>query len=109
MPYSPLRPCTFPGCGNLVESGRCPRHKPKDTRESAHKRGYDKAWQRFRKQWLSAHPFCEIKTHCNGAFANEVDHIEPLQIAPHRKYDETNLQSTCKRCHSAKTMRESRS
>jgi 5-methylcytosine-specific restriction protein A len=27
MPYAPKRPCRQPGCGTLVESGYCDRHK----------------------------------------------------------------------------------
>lgn len=60
---------------------------------------------------LAANPFCEIGTHCaklpiTKRLANEVDHITPIREKPELRMVWTNLQSACKSCHSAKTMRE---
>ncbi|MDO9711988.1 HNH endonuclease [Paracraurococcus lichenis] len=70
-------------------------------------RTYDRQWQKLRAAHLALHPLCE---HCllEGKLieANEVDHIEPVKAAPHRRLDPTNLQSLCKPCHSRKTAAE---
>ena len=42
-----------------------------------------------------------------GKYGNECDHIKPLQDGG-AKYDESNLQCLCKRCHIAKTRAENR-
>lgn len=85
-----------------------PRHGTYDqTRRSATARGYDAQWRRFRLVYLKRNPLCR---HCKQRgevrSATEVDHIEPLRDAPHRKYDEENLQGLCKTCHSIKTAAE---
>ena len=45
MPKNPKRPCRYPGCPNLCESGTyCPEHSaesPDRLRGNATKRGYD--------------------------------------------------------------------
>ena len=48
-------------------------------------------------------PLCEIREKCNGAPAVEVDHIIAIANGGER-YDQDNLQSTCKRCHAWKTL-----
>lgn len=114
MPRAPLSPCSIPGCKELVTSGRCiqhqkQRHKSQDARrESSSKRGYDATWRKLRKLKLAADPLCEIQTHCSGVtLATEVDHIIPIKEWPEGRLVWRNLQSGCKPCHSAKTMRES--
>lgn len=88
-----------------------PTHKPRkihkgDGRKSACKRGYDRAWQRFRAGYLKQHPLC---AHClaNGitTMATDIDHIRRLQDGG-AKYDHDNLQPLCKSCHSKKTASE---
>ena len=36
----------------------------------------------------------------------EVDHRIPLDVAPERMYDETNLQTLCRDCHFSKSQEE---
>src|SRR5690625_2203900 len=36
----------------------------------------------------------------------EVDHIEPVRLAPEKSFDPANLQTLCSRCHSKKTREE---
>ncbi len=102
------RPCRRVACPRTTKhkSGRCELHRSDDGRKTRTERGYDNKWDRFAKAYRARHPFCMIRTHCNGTYSGEVDHIVPLIIAPDRKYDETNLQAACKPCHSAKTQRE---
>lgn len=76
-----------------------PSHRPPDRRPSAHARGYDRRWRRFRRIILRERPLCED---C-GAPATEVDH----RVAINRggeKYDRANLRALCKPCHSRKTV-----
>lgn len=98
MPKAPLRPC--PRCGRLIRR-TCPcqtKTRKVDNRPSAARRGYDRKWRLFRAQYLREHPTCK---RC-GQPATEVDHIIRLRVAPHRKFDRTNLQALCKSCHSRK-------
>lgn len=106
MPSSPKRICTYPGCSTLVLSGRCNKHpyeRRKQKRPSSWKQGYDARWQKVRKRYLRANPYCEIRMKCKGDAARHVDHIVPLRDGG--THEETNLQSACLRCHSAKTAR----
>lgn len=76
-------------------------------RGSAASRGYDRVWRKLRAQHLDEHPlclFCEEKGLVVAA--EEVDHIEPIERAPDRRLDPTNLRSLCKPCHSARTARD---
>lgn len=62
MPKSPKRPCRYPGCPNLCESGTyCPEHSaesPDRMRGSAAERGYGADWRKARKQFLARNPLC---------------------------------------------------
>lgn len=58
-----------------------------------------KSWKWTRKVKLTADPLCEV---C-GAIASEVDHIVGIHSGGDY-HDMANLQSLCKRCHSAKTL-----
>lgn len=62
MPSRPNTPCRHPGCPELVPSGTkyCDKHKPLHPEEvrSAGSRGYNRAWQKARKEYLEAHPLC---------------------------------------------------
>ncbi|TWU67291.1 HNH endonuclease [Crateriforma conspicua] len=80
-------------------------------RPSAARRGYGRRWQRIRQRKLKANPLCQ---HCladgrGPVPANEVDHIIPSQgIDDPNHWDEDNLQSLCKPCHSRKTLSDMR-
>lgn len=78
-------------------------------RRSAHRRGYDAAWQKVRLQHLKAEPLCR---HClergEIVVATDVDHIIPIRIDPDLRLDDSNLQSLCHYCHSKKTQLESK-
>jgi 5-methylcytosine-specific restriction protein A len=104
MPSLAKRPCTSPGCPELVASGRCPRHAQAydRARGTTAERGYANGWQRVRSAKLVANPFCQIRTHCHGAMATEVDHIIPIDQRPELRLEPSNLQSSCKACNVAK-------
>lgn len=61
-------------------------------------RGYDRAWEKARAEWLAAYPSC-ARPGC-GKPATLVDHIVPIRKAPHRRLDRTNFMSLCTSCHS---------
>lgn len=104
MANLPKRPCLQPGCPELVTSGRCSKHQRNwNTRRGTTKeRGYGADWQAVRAMKLRQDPLCEIRTHCDGALATEVDHIVPIREAPELRLDMANLQSACKACNVAK-------
>ena len=95
----PLRPCSQPGCPELVAAGltRCPAHTP--ARPTAAQRGYDSAWQRLRLRYLSNHYVCMIDE-CYDR-ATEVDHIRPLSHGGANAED--NYQALCSTHHKRKT------
>lgn len=78
----------------------------KDNRPSAINRGYDGMWAKFRAGYIKRNPLCrECKSKGIIRAAKEVDHIVPISKGGD-KYNEANLQSLCKSCHSRKTMRD---
>jgi 5-methylcytosine-specific restriction endonuclease McrA len=99
MPWAVKRPCTTPGCREFQP---CPTHKPKprqwghDKRPNAGERGYSADWQKVRKQALKAARF-----ECNrcGSRAVVVHHIVPVDEAPDRRLDPSNLECLCRSCH----------
>ena len=112
MPTKPLRPCAYPGCPTLVESGRCEKHAAQAssawTRDKERQRLYDRRWQKFRVAFLAEHPWCALCERV-GIYtpAAHVDHVHP-----HRGDVETfwkgPFQALCPSCHSRKTLEEMR-
>lgn len=108
MPHSPKKPCSHPGCSQLVEHGKmyCSAHSPIYSRPAA-ARGYDSAWRRARRVYLDAHPLC-VECLKRGVYteATVVDHITPHRGDRTLFWDTDNWQALCKRCHDSKTGRE---
>ena len=107
MPYKPKKPCTHPGCPELVENGKyCEKHKhlhPEESR-SASSRGYGREWQKASKQYLATHPLC-VQCMAEGRYvkATVVDHIRPHRGDPVLFWDRGNWQALCKEHHDRKT------
>lgn len=114
MPRKPKRPCSYPGCPNLVDGGYCEEHKKlRDKeynlygRDDFTKNFYKtKEWRIIRKRHLEQEPFC-VECLKNGITtkATIVDHIVPIKQGGSR-YDNNNLQSLCWSCHSRKSVEE---
>jgi len=105
IPAGPLRPCCRPGCTELVERGLCQRHvrQAEAQRGTTRERGYADGWPKVRLAVLRRDLYtCQIRTHCNGARATEVDHIRPISEFPEGRLLMTNLRSVCHPCHAAR-------
>lgn len=113
MPFAPRRPCTWPGCGKLTDTGRCEQHRKQERKEidkrrgTAAKRGYDAKWKVARDWYLRNHPLC-VMCHSAGMIvaATVVDHIKAHKGDKALFWDRDNWQALCKRCHDSKTARE---
>jgi 5-methylcytosine-specific restriction protein A len=95
-----------------------PKHKPvtikakthKNARERDHRQSTrlyatnSRVWRAIRLEQLQHEPLCRLcmLNHTRVTPANEVDHVDgdSFNNAP------SNLQSLCKPCHSAKTVKE---
>lgn len=123
-----LRFCAEPGCSTRVPRGRCPQH----ARTSAHRRGYDAHWERFRtvtypmlllEQGIyihtcgarlqpGPHPYSECAKAGIGTFTElELDHDPPLKhwerAHPRIVCDPARIGGyLCKTCHAKKTRHE---
>ena len=110
MPSATKRYCTWPGCPELVQGGRCQAHQAakhkhidRKRKGAEHRAVYQTvAWRRLRAVLLSGEPWCRA---CRTEWAAEVDHIVPIS-AGGGAYELSNLQPLCKSCHSRKTMSE---
>lgn len=113
MPSKSLRPCSYPGCPELVKSGKCERHskqaqqKQDDRRGSANERGYNYRWQKARLTYLRQHPLCvECERAGKIVPATVVDHVTPHKGDQSLFWDVSNWQSLCAYHHNLKTVQE---
>jgi 5-methylcytosine-specific restriction protein A len=111
MPTAALRPCTQPGCPQLVSHGRCQTHTRaamqtyESTRLSSPQRGYNHTWRKLRLMVLREEPLCQVCLQEQKTVpATDVDHIVTLRKGGTN--ERSNLQSLCHSCHSAKTVSE---
>ena len=109
MPWKPKTPCRHPGCGKLTDSRYCDDHRRETERRrnAVKNKLYNRQWERARRQFLLEHPLC-VTCERNGIVtaANEVDHIVPHRGDRVLFWDQSNLQSLCRSCHSRKTVLE---
>lgn len=111
MPRAALRPCTYPGCGKLMDSGRCDKHRREYDRNQAQAKpsqqtGYrirGRALQQIRAAHFRREPLCVM---CKAAgrvtLATELDHIVALTNNGTDTAD--NRQGLCVPCHESKTL-----
>lgn len=107
MPRKPKKPCSYPGCPELIEDGSyCKKHQRDVNRyyekyriDPLTKKRYGSKWRKIRNRYINNNPLCEecLK---DGRFtkAEEVHHILPLRRGGN--HDESNLMALCKSCHS---------
>ena len=111
MPSTPAHPCAPPACPALPPRARryCDEHAPRhaDESRSASARGYGRAWQRARLEFLAAHPLCE-DCMAEGRYvrATDVDHVVAHRGDRRLFWDRSNWRALCHSCHSRKTNRK---
>lgn len=111
MPRAALKPCSYPGCIELVERGRCEQHRqprPDAYRDPERQRLYGRKWRARRRVWLTEHPWCEtcmLAGHYTPA--TDVHHLERHE-GNVETFNSSPLQSLCHACHSSVTLREVR-
>lgn len=106
MAAAPIRPCASQPCPEFAgPSGRCSKHETAKGRErgTTKERGYGSDWEKVRAAKIVTDPICEIRSHCQGMVATEVDHKLPVRVRPDLRLVWSNLQSTCHTCHAFKT------
>lgn len=110
------RPCAAPRCPALVKIGQrfCEEHEQEEAKKydekrgSRHDRGYDAAWERFRRMFLSINPLCaKCQTAGRVTEATLVHHVRPLEEGGAR-LDPDNCQALCRPCHERLHRRTSR-
>lgn len=118
MPRRSKKPCSQPGCPELIEAGNtyCEEHRKQESRRR-NKRYDDKQrdeklrkfyssarWQKVRRKKIKQDPLCE---HCaeEGITkpAELVDHIVPIKVDWLLRLRLDNLQSLCHSCHAKKS------
>jgi 5-methylcytosine-specific restriction protein A len=108
MPTSAPHACSAPGCPVLVPSGqgRCATHERKADRArgTAHSRGYDARWQKYRRTFLAANPLCVLCTaEARVTAATVVDHVRAHKGDQQLFWDPTNHRAVCKPHHDQRT------
>ena len=112
MPSTPLRPCPTAGCNELVNAGKCARHRLQYERDrgTSTSRGYGVRWRRFRLWYIAEvvalDPRCKD---CERPFmaesAIELHHVFKAAAHPELLFDVGNIRALCHFCHSARTKR----
>lgn len=88
-------------CRQQIERERARKERFDRTRPSSRDRGYDHEWEKARRVYLAAHPYCAM---C-GMPASIVDHIVPHKGDKRLFWDRANWQSLCVRHHSSTKQR----
>lgn len=109
MPKNPRKPCRYPGCSNLVESGYCGVHRgaAEGMRDEEMRRLYQtREWRRIRAWQLVKEPWCAQCLRANKFVqATDVHHIN-RHCGDRAEFFNGPLQSLCHSCHSKVTIRE---
>ena len=115
-------PCPAPGCGEVVEGGRCERHRRQQDasdrarRGTSSQRGYDRFWRAAARAFRAQYPCCGMRpdnqrpvmSRCfdQGILteAQQTDHVVPHRGDKKLFRDQrNNWQSLCARCGAAKS------
>jgi 5-methylcytosine-specific restriction protein A len=110
MPRRPRKPCAQPGCPALIAIGRycLPHERDADhVRGSRHERGYGTDHERWRRDVLALHPYCNdpYERHPTEMVPSTVaDHIKPVRLGG--EWTIENGQGLCNSCHAVKRQRE---
>ncbi|MBB4067171.1 HNH endonuclease signature motif containing protein [Gellertiella hungarica] len=112
-----MKPPHLCNCGRIVPHGTRCQCKQKADRErkqrhdrkrpSARERGYNRAWDIARREFLLRRPNCQFPG-CDNP-SSVVDHITPHKGDPRLFWDRTNWQALCARCHNSRKQKQERS
>jgi len=102
--------CAEPGCGVLVDRGRCRKHANRVRDQIyaalAHRWYRSARWQALRLDVIRDEPFCRsCRARGLKVLTVDVDHIRKHEGNPALFFDRDNLQGLCKGCHAIKTKR----
>lgn len=106
-PLAAPHPCAEPGCPSLVRGQpRCPAHEGQNDRRrgTAHERGYDARWRKYRKRYLTEQPLCVICAEGGRVVqAVVVDHVRAHKGDQALFWDPRNHRAVCARHHNERT------
>ena len=105
MPDKAPRPCSYPGCPNVILGRYCEAHKALAAREydKTHRhpdrnKTYGHRWRLIRDRYIARHPLCESCLKAGRYVpAAEVHHIVPPERGGTHADD--NLTALCQSCH----------
>jgi len=122
LPKRLNKPCSYPGCPELVRAGNtyCETHRKKT--KKARDKEYNKykrnpktrkfygssTWKKARARKLSKDPICEYCLPEDVTPATEVDHIIPIEVDWSLRLVESNFKSACHSCHMKKSAEDRR-
>ncbi len=109
MPYRSARPCSYPGCPELVSKGsRCALHAVvvADQRDPVRNRLYGRAWQKRSHNYLQMHPWCEDCLVEEEYIAATEAHHEQRHSGDAEVFRTSPLRALCKRHHGIRTAEE---
>lgn len=113
MPYRNKKPCSQPGCSELIKADNtyCQKHRKENNsyrnkrydrkRDPKIKKFYSSSqWQKVRDRYLKKNPLCEICEKKGRTKAAEVVHHK-VEVKENfsKRLDIDNLMSLCKKCH----------
>lgn len=112
MPKYPARPCSHPGCPELINARFCDAHAEVEERryrtyqrDPKINRRYGRAWRTIRAAYVAEHPLCEdCQANDKLTPVAEVHHNVPLEHGG--THDHSNLRSLCKPCHSRQSAKD---
>jgi 5-methylcytosine-specific restriction protein A len=108
MPFKAKHPCNKIGCRELTDGRFCAtHHKQREYgRGTAHQRGYNTRWRKYRMWYIKEHPLC-AQCQDNGKITPTyaVDHIVPHRGDYDLFWNEDNHQPLCEHHHNSKTGR----
>jgi len=115
MPMRAMRPCSEPGCVELIREGQyCEAHFishshndiPKVRKYPERQRLYDRHWQRRRVRQLAKYPWCQDCLEQN-IYTPAVDvHHEERHMGSRVVFIRSPLRSLCKHHHGQRTAQE---
>lgn len=101
--------CSYPGCRQIVQGGRCNEHRRPAPEERPKVRDPfldTRAWRDLSTLVAAKDPLCaNCKRRGLVVIGTQRDHIVPRKERPDLALVESNIENLCDRCHAKKTRR----